>query len=135
MLMMGQRDDDKIRVLVVDDTDMVRRGLSIALETFDDILLVGEAANGQEAVTLCAQLKPDIVLMDLVMPVMDGVTATEIIHQQFEDTKVLVLTSTTDMTLIEDALEKGAAGYLLKNLSLNDLESAIHSVYKAATSS
>jgi two-component system, NarL family, response regulator LiaR len=132
MLITDQRNVDKIRVLVVDDTDMVRRGLSIALETFDDIVLVGEATNGKEAVRLCAQLKPDVVLMDLIMPVMDGITATEIIHQQYEDTKVLVLTSTTDMELIENALEKGASAYILKNLSLNELESAIHSVYESS---
>lgn len=119
----------KIRVMIVDDTDIVRRGLSIALETFDDMLLVGEAANGKEAVELVSHLKPDIILMDLIMPVMDGVQATEIIAKAHQDTKVVVLTSTTDMDMIQAALDKGAAAYLLKNLSLDELETAIHLAY------
>lgn len=131
---MDQQYEDPIRVLIVDDTDVVRSGLRIALETFDGIDLVGEAANGQEAVQLCAQLKPNVVIMDLVMPVMDGITATEIIRERHQDTKVLVLTSTTDVELIELALEKGATAYLLKNLSLNELESAIHLAYESELS-
>jgi DNA-binding NarL/FixJ family response regulator len=120
----------KIRVMVVDDTDVVRRGLSIALETFDDMILVGEAVNGKEAVDMVSYLKPDIVLMDLIMPVMDGVKATEIITRIYHDTKVVVLTSTTDMDMIQAAMDKGAATYLLKNLSLVELEMAIHQVYE-----
>jgi YesN/AraC family two-component response regulator len=119
----------KIRVMVVDDTDVVRRGLSIALETFDDMILVGEAANGKEAIDMISYLKPDIVLMDLIMPVMDGVQATEIITRIYHNTKVVVLTSTTDMDMIQAAMDKGAATYLLKNLSLVELEMAIHQVY------
>lgn len=119
----------KIRVMIVDDTDIVRRGLSIALETFDDMLLVGEAANGKEAVEMVSHLKPDIILMDLIMPVMDGVRATEIIAKAYQNTKVVVLTSTTDMDMIQAALDKGAAAYLLKNLSLVELETAIHLAY------
>lgn len=115
--------------MVVDDTDVVRRGLSIALETFDDMLLVGQAANGKEAVEMVSHLRPDIILMDLIMPVMDGVQATEIITKAYHDTKVVVLTSTTDMDMIQAALDKGAAAYLLKNLSLDELETAIHLAY------
>jgi YesN/AraC family two-component response regulator len=120
----------KIRVMVVDDTDIVRRGLSIALETFDDMILVGEAANGKQAIDMVSYLKPDIVLMDLIMPVMDGVQATEIITRIYHDTKVVVLTSTTDMDMIQAAMDKGATTYLLKNLSLVELEMAIHQVYE-----
>lgn len=119
----------KIRVMVVDDTDVVRRGLSIALETFDNVILVGEATNGQQAVDMVSHLKPDIILMDLIMPVMDGVQATEIIAKTHQNTKVVVLTSTTDMDMIQAALDKGAASYLLKNLSLDELENAIHLAY------
>jgi two-component system, NarL family, response regulator LiaR len=119
----------KIRVMIVDDTDIVRKGLSIALETFDDMLLVGEAANGKEAVDMVSHLRPDIILMDLIMPVMDGVQATEIIAKAYQNTKVVVLTSTTDMDMIQAALDKGAASYLLKNLSLDELENAIHLAY------
>lgn len=119
----------KIRVMIVDDTDVVRRGLSIALETFDDMILVGEAANGKQAIEMVSHLKPDIILMDLIMPVMDGVQATEIIAKAYQDTKVVVLTSTTDMDMIQAALDNGAAAYLLKNLSLNELENAIHLAY------
>jgi|GEM_PF-2985074 len=121
----------KIRVMVVDDTDIVRRGLGIALSTFEDIILVGEAANGQEAVARVAHLKPDIILMDLVMPVMDGIQATEIIVRLYANIKIVVLTSTTDMDMIEAALAKGAAAYLFKNISLLELETAIHSAYQA----
>jgi DNA-binding NarL/FixJ family response regulator len=123
------QEQHKIRVMVVDDTDVVRRGLSIALDTFDDMILVGEATNGKEAVDMVSYLKPDIILMDLIMPVMDGVQATEIITSIYHDTKVVVLTSTTDMDMIQAALDKGAATYLLKNLSLVDLEMAIHQAY------
>lgn len=131
---MNHRDSHKIRVMVVDDTDVVRRGLRIALETFDDMILVGEAANGKEAIELVPRLKPDIILMDLVMPVMDGIRATEIISKAYSDTKVVVLTSTTDMDMIQAALAKGAASYLLKTLSLIELEAAIHLAYESELS-
>ena len=131
---MNQHDSHKIRVMVVDDTDVVRRGLRIALETFDDMILVGEAANGKEAIELVPRVKPDIILMDLVMPVMDGIRATEIISKAYSGTKVLVLTSTTDMDMIHAALAKGAASYLLKTLSLIELEAAIHLAYESELS-
>jgi len=114
-----------IRVVVVDDHDMVRRGLAVFLRTFDDLKLVGEAADGEEAVRIVEELRPDVVLMDLRMPVMDGVEATKVIRAQFPETQVIALTSFKDERLVHDALSAGAIGYLLKNASVDDLAAAI----------
>jgi DNA-binding NarL/FixJ family response regulator len=127
---MQEIEDKKVCVLIVDDADSVRKGLGIALETFDDVVIVGEAANGQEAVELCGQVHPDVVLMDLIMPVMDGVTATRLIHEKFANIKVLVLTSTIDMDSVDAAMREGASAFLLKNISLDKLITTIHSVYQ-----
>jgi two-component system, NarL family, response regulator LiaR len=118
-----------IRVMLVDDHTMVRRGLAAFLRVFDDMELAGEAANGDEAIELIAHLLPDVVLMDLVMPDMDGVTATRIIHQRFPSVKVLALTSFAEEKLIQDALQAGAIGYLLKDLTADELAQAIRAAY------
>lgn len=104
-----------IRVLIADDHAIVRTGLSQLLGTADDLELVGDAANGDEAVTLTASLRPDVVLMDLSMPGTDGVAATRRIFTDVPGTHVLVLTSFSDQTRILDALQAGAEGYLLKH--------------------
>lgn len=104
-----------IRVLIADDHAIVRTGLSQLLGTADDLELVGDAANGDEAVTLTASLRPDVVLMDLSMPGTDGVAATRRIVTDVPGTHVLVLTSFSDQTRILDALQAGAEGYLLKH--------------------
>ncbi|MFF0343322.1 response regulator [Kribbella sp. NPDC004875] len=104
-----------IRVLIVDDHAIVRTGLSQLLGTADDIELVGAAGDGAEAATMAADLKPDVVLMDLSMPGTDGITATERIVAADPDAHVLVLTSFSDQTRILDALQAGAEGYLLKH--------------------
>ena len=101
---------EPIRVMLVDDHTMVRRGLAAFLQVFDDLELVGEAANGDEAVQLCARLLPDVVLMDLAMPDMDGVTATRINRKRSHSVKVLALTSFTEEKLIQNALQAGAIG-------------------------
>jgi NarL family two-component system response regulator LiaR len=120
---------DPIRVLVVDDHAMLRRGLATFLLSFDDLELVGEAANGAEALRLCEQVQPDVVLMDLVMPEMDGSTATRAIRQRYPDVQVIALTSFREEELVQEALEAGAIGYLLKNVSADELAEAIRAAH------
>lgn len=118
---------DPIRVMIVDDHTMVRRGLAVFLKIFDDLLLVGEAENGEIALQLCEKVKPDVILMDMVMPIMDGAAATRAIRQQFPHIQVIALTSFKEGDLIKTALEAGAIGYLLKDVSADDLVRAIRS--------
>ncbi len=115
----------KIRVLLVDDQALFREGLRTLLSVWDDIEVVGEAANGAEAVTAVAQLKPDVVLMDLRMPVLDGVAATRRICAQNPDCRIIVLTTFDDDEHIFDGLRAGAAGYLLKDVPSAKLVEAI----------
>jgi two-component system, NarL family, response regulator LiaR len=115
----------KIRVLVVDDHALARSGLAAFLMAFDDLELSGAACNGAEAVRRCAQLQPDVVLMDLMMPEMDGATATRLIRQQCPHTKVVVLTSFKDEALVQGALLAGATSYLLKDVSAGALADTI----------
>ena len=114
-----------IRVLLVDDQLMVRRGLATLLLAFDDILLVGEAQNGAEALALCATTQPDVVLMDLLMPEMDGVAATHAIHERYPAVQVLALTSFNEYDMVQRGLAAGAHSYLIKNSSAEDLASAL----------
>lgn len=116
---------DPIRVLIVDDHAMVRRGLAAFLRAKPDLRLVGEAAGGGEAITLCEQLQPDVVLMDLMMPGMSGVEATAAIRSRWPGVQVIALTSFGDRELVRDALAAGALSYLLKNVSAEDLAEAI----------
>ncbi len=119
----------KIRILLADDHSVVRSGLCAFLEVFDDFELVGQASDGREAVEVCDKCKPDVVLMDLVMPIMDGAQATQAIRERFPGTQVIVLTSFKEDDLIERALQAGAIGYLLKNVSADELAGAIRSAY------
>lgn len=114
-----------IRVLLVDDHAVVRSGLAGFLLAFDDLKLVGEAASGEEAVSLCRQAQPDVVLMDLMMPGMDGAEATRAIRERCPDIKVIVLTSFQEEELVQRALQAGAISYLLKNVSVDELAAAI----------
>jgi NarL family two-component system response regulator LiaR len=114
-----------IRVLLVDDHVVVRSGLAAVLSSLDDMQLAGEAGNGQEAIRLCEKVKPDVVLMDLVMPVMDGVAATRTIHERWPDIKIITLTSFGDKDLVEGALKAGALSYLIKSISALELATAI----------
>ena len=118
-----------IRVLVVDDHTMVRRGLATFLKVFDNLNLAGEAASGQEAIQLCASLQPDVVLMDMVMPDMDGATATRLIRKQWPQIQVLALTSFKEEILVQSALQAGAIGYLLKDVSADELAQAIRAAH------
>lgn len=116
---------DLIRVVIVDDHAMLRKGLAVFLMSYSDLKLVGEAANGKDALILCADKRPDIVLMDLMMPIMDGITATRLIRQDFPDTQVIALTSFGEEKLIKDVLQAGAISYLFKKISADDLANAI----------
>ena len=118
-----------IRVMLVDDHTMVRRGLATFLKIFDDLQLVGEAESGETAIQLCAEVLPDVILMDMALPVMDGATATRAIRQQFPQVQVIVLTSFKEGELIKNALEAGAIGYLLKDVSADELVGAIRAAY------
>jgi len=114
-----------IRVMLVDDHTMVRRGLATILKVYDDLQLAGEAESGAEAIQLCAEVLPDVVLMDMVMPDMDGATATRVIRQQFPQVQIIALTSFKEGNLVKNALEAGAIAYLLKDVSADDLARAI----------
>jgi NarL family two-component system response regulator LiaR len=118
-----------IKVLIVDDHAVVRNGLATFLMTSDDMELVGEAASGEQAVELCQQLEPDVVLMDLVMPNMDGATATRHILERCQDVQVIALTSFKEQKLVQGALQAGAIGYLLKDISADQLADAIRAAY------
>jgi NarL family two-component system response regulator LiaR len=118
-----------IRVMLVDDHTMVRRGLATFLKVFDDFKLVGEAENGADAIQLCAKVLPDVILMDMVMPGMNGATATRAIRQKYPHVQVLALTSFKEGELIKSALEAGAIGYVLKDISADDLARAIRAAH------
>lgn len=118
-----------IRVMLVDDHTMVRRGLATFLKVFDDMELVGEAGDGEEALQLCARILPDVILMDMVMPDMDGVTATRTIRQRFSTVQVIALTSFKEEGLVQRALQAGAIGYLLKDVSAETLAQAIRAAH------
>jgi len=118
-----------IRVMLVDDHAMVRRGLATFLMAYDELQLAGEAENGEAAIQLCAEILPDVILMDMAMPVMDGATATRVIRQQFPQIQVIALTSFKEGKVIQKALEAGAIAYLLKDVSADDLVRAIRSTH------
>jgi len=118
-----------IRVMLVDDHAVVRSGLGAFLLAFDDLELVAEAGGGEEAVRLCDQFQPDVVLMDLVMPGMDGAAATRAIRERCPQIQVIALTSFKEKELVQGALEAGAIGYLLKNVSADELAEAIRAAH------
>jgi NarL family two-component system response regulator LiaR len=119
----------RIRVMLVDDHTMVRRGLATFLKVYDDLQLVGEAESGESAVRLCAEILPDVILMDLVLPAMDGAAATRLIRQKFPNVQVLALTSFKEGELIKNALAAGAIGYMLKDVTAEDLARAIRAAH------
>jgi NarL family two-component system response regulator LiaR len=116
---------NRLRVVIADDHAMLREGLIAFLKAFPDLELVGEAGDGQQAVQLSIEHRPDVVLMDLVMPGMDGIAATRAIRERVPDTQVVVLTSFKEDTLVQSAIEAGAIGYLLKDSRADDLADAI----------
>jgi len=118
-------EQSSIRVLIVDDHSMVRTGLAAFIRVKPDLELVGEARDGQEALRLCEQRQPDVILMDLVMPRMDGVAATRAIRARWPHVQVIALTSFKEKDLVQDAIQAGAISYLLKDVSVDELAEAI----------
>jgi DNA-binding NarL/FixJ family response regulator len=118
-----------MKILIVDDDALVRDGLKMIIDTEDDMEVTGLAAEGQEAIELCTKTHPDIVLMDIRMPIMDGVQATCIIKEQFKDIRVLMLTTFKDTEYIKSAVNFGADGYLLKSSGADRILEGIRTVY------
>lgn len=125
---------DTIRIILVDDHDMVRSGLATFLQEFDDLELVGEAADGPDGVRLCLEQKPDVVLMDLVMPGFDGATATRQILEELPDTRIIALTTFSEDDLVNGAMRAGAISYLMKNITIDELARAIRDAYAGKSS-
>jgi NarL family two-component system response regulator LiaR len=121
-------DDDPIRVIVVDDHAVVRNGLKFSLMAYPDLEFAGEAENAEKALELCAEIQPDVVLMDARMPGLDGISATRTIRSLYPGIQVLILTSFQEGSLVHDALQAGAIGYLIKDASMEDLVHAIRTV-------
>jgi DNA-binding NarL/FixJ family response regulator len=124
---------DRIRVLIADDQRVVRDGLSMLVSLIDDVEIVGLASDGTEAVRLAEEHRPDVILMDLRMPGMDGATATEQVRERLPGTQVLVLTTYADEAAILAALRAGALGYLTKDASAEQIEAAVRAVYAGQT--
>jgi len=122
--------DRKIKVLIVDDHQVVRQGLRTFLELQEDVVVVGEAGDGKTAVELVRQLEPDVVLMDLVMPHLDGIAATQQVKSLRANVKVIALTSFTEDDKVFPAIQAGASSYLLKDVSPDDLVEAIRAAYQ-----
>ncbi|MBN1875543.1 MAG: response regulator transcription factor [Anaerolineae bacterium] len=118
-----------IQVLIVDDHAVVRSGLSAFLMIFEDLELVGEAASGAEAIRMCEKYHPHVILMDLIMPIMDGAATIRAIRERWADIQVIALTSFKEDELVQDALQAGAIGYLLKNVSADELANAIRAAH------
>ena len=125
-----QSSEQAVRVLIVDDQQLMRDGIASLLKIQDGLEIVGMAANGQEAVELATSQQPDVILMDVRMPVLDGVAATEQIHRQMPACKIVMLTTFNDEAYVLEALQVGASGYLLKDLPARDLAQAIQAVHR-----
>lgn len=121
-------DSKTIKVMIVDDHPIVRDGLKNMLLVFDDLELIGEAENGSAALALCQKNTPDVILMDILMPVMDGILATRAILEHYPQVKIIILTSYPEDDLVQKSLEAGAIGYILKYSPIDALADAIRSV-------
>lgn len=121
-------ESESIRIIIVDDHAVVRSGLGAVLDASEGVELVGEAGDGEEAIEVCETLKPDVVLMDLQMPKMDGVEATKVIRDRWPQIHIIALTSYKEKEYVEGVLKAGATSYLLKNVSAEELVSAIKKV-------
>lgn len=122
-----------IKLVIADDQELIRESLSIVLDMDDDMEIVGLAENGAEAIDLCQQQQPDMILMDINMPEMDGISATKIIKQRWPETKVIILTTFQEVNYVIDALAIGAEGYLLKAIHPKDLLAGIKLIHKGGT--
>jgi NarL family two-component system response regulator LiaR len=123
----------KIKIVIADDHSITRDGIKILLKIQDDIELIGEASNGKEAIELCSKLKPDVVLMDLQMPLLNGIDAIRAIREKNPGIKLIALTSFADKKLVGDALRAGAISYIVKNISPEKLIEAIKSAFSGET--
>ncbi|MGD8474532.1 MAG: response regulator transcription factor [Anaerolineae bacterium] len=126
-------ESNPIRVITVDDHAILRGGLKFLLLAFDDIELVGEARSGLEAVRLCDELQPDVILMDMMMPDMDGVATTRAIKEHSPDIQVLVLSSFSDHASVQQVMQAGAVGYLLKDVPMDELADGIRAAAAGKT--
>jgi NarL family two-component system response regulator LiaR len=124
---------DTINVLIVDDHPIVRQGIKTILLTFDDISVIGEAGNGKEALAFCQETQPDVILMDIVMPGMNGVEATRALVERYPQFKIIVLTSFPNLDHVQQTLEAGAVGYLLKDAPKEVVGDAIRSANAGGT--
>jgi NarL family two-component system response regulator LiaR len=127
---MPMSNSNKIRLLIVDDHKVVRNGLKIFISLYEEIELVGEAQNGQQALEQCIQHQPDVVLMDMVMPVMDGPTAAQRIRERFPSIQIIALTSFDDDVLVRRAMAAGAISFLYKDVEEEELIEAIHAAHE-----
>ena len=118
-------EQDRIRIVTVDDHEIMRGGIKFTLLAFDDLQLVGEARNGEDALRVCDEALPDVVLMDMKMPKMDGIATTRAIKDAHPDVQVVMLTSFHDKQLVQQAIQAGAVGYVLKDASKDELADAI----------
>lgn len=118
-----------IKVIIADDQELIRQSLLIVLSVKPDIAIIGTAKDGREVLELMKKEKADVILMDIRMPEMDGVLCTKIIKEKYSDTKIIILTTFDDDEFVFSALKYGASGYLLKGISIDELEKAIHTVY------
>jgi DNA-binding NarL/FixJ family response regulator len=123
------KDTKAIRILIADDHLMVRKGLSTLIQGVSDFMLVGEAEDGGQAVTMCRDLRPDVILMDIVMPTVSGIEAIHSIHAENPAVNIIALTSFPDQRLIKQALEAGAHGFLYKDVGVDELINAIRQVH------
>ena len=122
--------NETIRVMIVDDHMMMRTGLRYTLSSFDDLELVAEASSGSEAIDMCSSVKPDVILMDMIMPGMDGVDTTIKIREIYPEIQIIALTSFQEKDMVERAIQAGAIGYLLKNVNAQELARAISAAYE-----
>lgn len=122
-------EEKSIRVMIVDDHAVVRSGLSAFLMAFPELEYVGEASDGAQALAIIPRAKPDVILMDLMMPVMDGAAATKAIRDRYANIQVIALTSFKEQELVQGALQAGAIGYLLKDVSADELANAIRAAH------
>jgi NarL family two-component system response regulator LiaR len=116
---------DKIKVMIIDDHEMVRKGLIVLLENFADFEIVGDVGDARKAIDLCKVNMPDVILMDMVMPILDGVAATQLLRAVYPSIQIIALTSFNDEENIQKALKSGAISYLMKNVSIDELANAV----------
>lgn len=121
--------NDKIKIVIADDQELIRDSLRIVLSANEDMKVIGTVANGREVIRFVRSEKPDVILMDVRMPEMDGVSCTQIIKENYPQIKIIILTTFDDDEYVYNALKYGASGYLLKGVSMAELASAIRTVY------